>query len=281
MAGKGYSGVHQPLYSDQTAGAPKAGTKAGKGAKPAVPAGIAGPFLQLQSVAGAKAAARGMRYRLGEAKEPSVAFDEDFVHDPKAKPTASDRASWAKWSAIRYGAQPFSDAGIRKLEDALEAYQHYRDASGSDLVIDYEKAYEEDSTIKDAVDREIRTAQLDAEVLFAAAGSDSFEMTGDIVRVGSATENWQKTVGRHLIWGSAYVKAESGHFAMTITIHEVDRYNFNRGEHDIASGAPDDVNGRFAVLGWAKSFLTRGTIKRHVMWKRGDIGSTIVRRIVD
>lgn len=35
---------------------------------------------------------------------------------------------------------------------------------------------------------------------------------------------------------------------------------------DIASGTPDEVNGRFAVLGWAKSFFTVGELNRTIRW---------------
>ncbi|MDD3173815.1 MAG: hypothetical protein PHF63_09170 [Herbinix sp.] len=61
---------------------------------------------------------------------------------------------------------------------------------------------------------------------------------------------------------------------MVITIHEVDKYNFNKGLADIASGTPDDVNGRFAELGWAKSFMTYGEITRVVTWQIGYISNT-------
>ena len=35
---------------------------------------------------------------------------------------------------------------------------------------------------------------------------------------------------------------------------------------------PDSENGRFEVLGWAKSFTTRGSIPITVDWERGSIG---------
>ena len=36
--------------------------------------------------------------------------------------------------------------------------------------------------------------------------------------------------------------------------------------------ASDNENGRFEELGWAKSFITRGSIVIKVKWKRGNIG---------
>lgn len=61
---------------------------------------------------------------------------------------------------------------------------------------------------------------------------------------------------------------------MVITIHEKDRYNFNRGSLDIATHTPDEVNGRFAVLGWAHSFITNGTVVRYITWTRGNIANS-------
>jgi hypothetical protein len=102
-------------------------------------------------------------------------------------------------------------------------------------------------------------------------------MTGGLVRVPNGdSENWQKTIGAHNIWGSAFIEVINGIFTMTITIHEVDRYNFNKGMFDIASGEPDDENGRFAVLGWAKSFITKGELVVTVTWKQGNIENSSI-----
>ncbi|MEH0544930.1 hypothetical protein QA802_18115 [Streptomyces sp. B21-105] len=40
---------------------------------------------------------------------------------------------------------------------------------------------------------------------------------------------------------------------------------------DINTGTLDEVNGSFATLGWAKPFISRGTVTREVTWRRGDI----------
>jgi hypothetical protein len=54
-------------------------------------------------------------------------------------------------------------------------------------------------------------------------------------------------------------------------IEAEDYYNFNPGQADIATGALDADNGRFEVLGWAKGFYSRGTLKREVTWKQGAV----------
>jgi hypothetical protein len=51
-----------------------------------------------------------------------------------------------------------------------------------------------------------------------------------------------------------------------VTVHSIDKYNFNKGMIDIFSGLPDDQNGRFVELGWAKSFFTKGSFDLKVEW---------------
>ena len=209
-------------------------------------------------------------YRIGSPKEPPMTFDEDFVYDSNAHATVGDYRSWIWWNMRGAGAEMFRS----DLQDAVEAYRHYLDGTGTDLEINYSKAYRDDMLIRNGVDIEIRAAQRDAERL-ASSNGPRFTMTGAAERLESpSTENWQKTIGQHYIWGHANVEVCGDSFTMTITIHEKDRYNFNRGKHDIATRLPDDSNGRFAVLGWAKSFITNGKFEKKITWKKGETGPT-------
>lgn len=45
---------------------------------------------------------------------------------------------------------------------------------------------------------------------------------------------------------------------------------------DIATGTPDEVNGRFAVLGWAESFNTIGKMEKVVTWSDGKIDTSTI-----
>ncbi|GAB1646260.1 hypothetical protein [Krasilnikovia sp. MM14-A1259] len=63
---------------------------------------------------------------------------------------------------------------------------------------------------------------------------------------------------------------------MRITVHAYDRYTFNNGSKDIVTGEPDASNGRFAQLGWAKSFNTSGSLVRDVSWTMGNPGKAEV-----
>ena len=213
-------------------------------------------------------------YSIGECQEPTLPEDNDFPYNSKdGDETLDDYLSWYKWGVYQVGAHV-----VRwDLSDATEAYRRYRDGSGEDLEVDYEKAYEEDSAIKQAIDAEIASAKSAAERLWDGKVK-SFNMYGSAERIGNpATENWQKTIGQHTIYGCADVEVVCGSvpkFIMSITIHERDKYNFNRDAEDIATGEPDNDNGRFEELGWAKSFNTTGSVSRIISWKKGDATSS-------
>lgn len=53
-------------------------------------------------------------------------------------------------------------------------------------------------------------------------------------------------------------------FAITMTIHAEDEYNFNPTMKDIASGIPDSDNGRFELCGLGKEFRSKSTLKRKI-----------------
>jgi uncharacterized protein YukE len=209
----------------------------------------------------------GYRYTLGEPTRPAITFDDDFVFDPNAEASLSDYLSWTEWGAKLHGAPLLRS----DLDDALELYAHYRDGTGTPMRVDYEEAYREDEMIRNAVDAEIATAMQWAEQLHRETGQTSFSVSGDAVqpRYYPGTENWQKTLGGHTIWGSGDVRIQGNTVTMEVTIHAEDRYNFNRGEEDIATGVPDEANGRFAELGWAKSFDVSGSLTRTVTWELG------------
>ncbi|WP_409342721.1 hypothetical protein [Paenibacillus sp. MBLB4367] len=167
------------------------------------------------------------------------------------------------------------------LVDATTNYEHYREGEGEDLYIDYDKAYYEDSVIQDAIDREIASAQAEAERLYNVSGKSYFDVTGSAEGIPNGdTENWQKAIGAHHIWGSGSSSVDDeGYMRMDITIHAIDKYNFNKGMSDIATGTPDEENGRFAVLGWAHSFMTYGQMHRTVRWKIGRLARPQIFRI--
>ena len=157
------------------------------------------------------------------------------------------------------------------LEDGTAAYYHYWFGEGQPLAVNYEKAYQQDAVIRRWADNELRAARWAAERLYLRSGQTSFQMTGDRVDVrdNPATENWQKTLGMHFMWVTADVKVDGNRLTATATVNVRDWYNFNPGGKDIATGWPDDSNGRFSTIGWAKEFETHGSLQRVMTWTMG------------
>jgi len=221
----------------------------------------------------------GNKYHIGPPTKPSLTFDSDFPYDPNAEPTAGDYLSWNKWRLMLRAAQ----AGRPDLDDATDAYAHYMDGTGTDLRIDYEEAYTEDANVRKAVDNEIALARREAERIYRETGQTAFQMTGDptsarklVGEYPASTENWQKTLGDHTVYGTSDVVVNGNQVTMKIKVHAEDVYNFNADANDIATGAPDNENGRFSTLGWAKEFRTYGEVERTVTWTIGDPGSVQV-----
>lgn len=213
----------------------------------------------------------GPAYVVGPPSKPSLTWDEDFEYDSK-EPEVGDYVDWAAWSAKEKAAH-FHPG----LQDAADFYSHYMADSGEPRAFDYEAAYRDDEGIRANVDDEVVRAQRGVEELIAA-GSTEFSVTGDASASSAypVTENWQKTIGGYQQWSSADVKVDGDQVTMEIVVHAEDHYNFNRGQADIASGAPDDANGRFTELGWAKPFDSSGSVRRTVTWTLGAPESALV-----
>lgn len=241
-------------------------------------------YTLLSKISGNNNSIKWGLYKIGQPEKPrweeGKDYDEDFKYNQASKAKASDYKNWVVWGTKSTGAK----VKRSDLSDAITAYDHYRSAEGTDLSIDYEKAYTEDKNINKAVNKHITDAQIAAQKLAEKSGRKSFKITGQFVPINNdgypVTENWRKAIGAHLIWVSADVIIdENGRFKMITTVNEIDRYNFNKGMKDIDTGTPDVVNGRFAELGWAKSFNTVGQMQREVSWMNGNINSTQITKI--
>jgi hypothetical protein len=202
---------------------------------------------------------------IGPPTKPKIEWDEDFEYGSRGPELKDwrDRAEWqAKLVAGRL-ARP-------DLDDATAMYEHYWDNDGKPITFDYEEAFREDSGIRSNVNSEIARAQRSAEDLIRA-GITSFSMTGNAVPTQGypVTENWQKTVGGYKQWSSADVRVDGNTVTMEVTVHAEDHYNFNRGQADIGTGTPDEVNGRFTEVGWAKPFDSTGSLTRTITWELG------------
>lgn len=200
---------------------------------------------------------RDGRYDLGPARDPGIPYDDPWPYDPDARPSADDYVAWHKWRALQ-----LAEEATPGFDEAAATFKHYLEGSGGDYSIDYDKAYQDDKLIRDAVDAEIRRAQDNAERLHRETGRRDFQMTGEPTQIKETeTKNWEFALGRHSIWGSADVRIDGDQATMDITVHAYDRYNFNREDKWI-----NQENGRFETLGWARSYDTHGALKRTVTW---------------
>lgn len=215
------------------------------------------------------------KYEEGPPERPELDFDDHFPYKSKeGEATWSDHMAWSEWAAKLNGARLLRP----DLDDALDLYAHYRDGSGEPRVVDYEEGYREDPAIRSSIDKKIQEAQAGAQRMLEEGRTD-FSFTGPPTpsKPYPETENWQKTLGDHQQWNSGDVTVDSdGNARMVVTVHGEDMYNFNRGQSDIASGTPDDENGRFSELGWAQGFEVSGTVTRVVTWNVNDPSSMTV-----
>lgn len=209
------------------------------------------------------------KYEEGDPSRPHFTWDDDFPFNSKAgEETWADRREWAEWGAKLRGAQLLKP----ELDDALELYEHYRTADGTPMTVDYEEAYSEDPAIAQNVDSSVTEAQAAAQMMIQEGRTD-FSFTGPASGMPHypTTENWQKTLGGYQQWNSGDVTVdENGNARMVVTVHAEDMYNFNAGQSDIATGTPDDVNGKFSELGWAQGFEVNGEVVRVVEWNVND-----------
>lgn len=206
------------------------------------------------------------RFRIGPPQQPTYDWDEDFSYDSESA-TFDDFLSSEKWKTKLAGARLLRP----DLADATDAYAHYWSNTGNSWRFDYEKAYRDDSGVRADVDQQIAYARQAADELINN-GNSSFSLTGEssVTTHYPTTENWQKAIGGHQQWSSGDVNVIGSTATMTVTVHADDHYNFNRGQADIASNAPDDENGRFTEIGWARPFDSSGSVTRTVTWTVGD-----------
>ena len=109
-------------------------------------------------------------------------------------------------------------------------------------------------------------------------------ITGSEIQCGSSvefpyplTENWQKAIGGHIIWLSSAVTVTMPatnipKFKLIMTLHAEDRYNFNPGQADIATGIPDSDNGVFEMTGLAHQYDHFSTLVRVLIWDGTSLG---------
>ncbi|TFW18574.1 hypothetical protein [Duganella callida] len=228
-------------------------------------------------------------YTIGPPTRPPIKHDNGFLDAfPRREPTASDRLAYAKWVAMLEGSEALCSGATAKfvpachgedLTDANGAYRHFLFGNGTDRTINYERFLQDDASGQQVVPNLLNDFVHCMEVI----GKDrvKFSVTSTPYSVGMggiasypATANWQKAIGAHVFWVSADVTASANAkgeiiYSADLTIHMEDRYNFNPGMQDVATGIPDSANGRFEITGLAKQYTNYATVTRHVSWAEG------------
>ncbi|MEP0872778.1 S8 family serine peptidase [Trichocoleus desertorum AS-A10] len=232
-------------------------------------------------------------YRIGSPTRPDIKHDDGFSKFPKESPTWNDYLLFEEWrlkANVAWTPNPW-----RYLPDGAAAYFHYQDGRGANRNFSYDTFVNDDANGKIALRNLILDAQSGAENLYRqiivqypayASKEVQFNITSSPIVVGSdprfpypETENWEKAIGGHSVWLSSSVTVTPGQtpsYKLNFTLHAEDRYNFNPGQSDIASGTPDAENGRLVVVGLANEYMQYSTLEREVTWKEGDLNGATV-----
>lgn len=196
----------------------------------------------------------------------TIEWDDDFQYGSKAgQATQEDYENWYKWELYRQGA-----GWVLQHSDSYDFYGHFRENTGTPKTFDYEKAYRDDAAIRNYVNTDLNASLQAANEAVMAGQTDVTLYSPKHSVPNPATENWQRTIGGHTMYTDTDVTVKGDTVTATVTVYARDKWNFNRGMSDQASGTPDAVNGRFEELGWAKSFESSGSVTRTYTWKVGE-----------
>lgn len=202
-------------------------------------------------------------YTTGPPQKPDNLPDlsenaDDFVYDENESASASDVADYLQWRSLATAAE--NGGALRGLDQAADLYRHYLDGDGETYEVDLAPAYRNDAAMTESMNNTMDDMMVAAQQHYDETGETNFSLSGPAIPHTEypETEEWQKTLGGHLQWSSGDFVVEDGQISADLTVHSEDRYNFNRDQTDMATGAEDNVNGRFAELGWATSFRTEG-----------------------
>lgn len=229
------------------------------------------------------------KYRLGNPARPIIKHDNGHLDLHKTrKPTLADRVRLAKWITkleasellckARSG-QRLDVCNNEDLSDANAAYRHFLFGNGSDRNFDYERFLRNDSSATDLIKN--LTSEFKENVEIIGQDRVKFSVTSDVYTVGRggvapypSTANWQKAIGAHFLWVSANITVSVDSlpaicYHADMTIHAEDRYNFNPGATDIATGISDSENGLFEITGLAHQYTQFAKITRHCSWRKG------------
>ena len=225
------------------------------------------------------------KYNLGPPSRPNIQHDNGFLDKfPPRAPTVSERARYLLWRGALEGGEAIQGMPFlpkNDLPDALAAYRHFIEGSGKDRDFNAERYVANDSSGRYMLQNaslEAKSAAYDLHAWKFKGKSTLFRFTGTKLSASRnsakfpypSTENWEKAIGAFSFWISGDVEvtgdSKNPDFDVVFTMHFEDKYNFNPGQSDIATGIPDDANGIFEINGLASQYLNKSTLSRRLKW---------------
>ncbi len=207
---------------------------------------------------------------------PSFKYDNGFLDkfSPR-RPSLQDINAYRFWKLRAFAAKVF----YRELDDAVEAYKHFLGATGTHRKFDLHEYIQEDPKGQALYHDAIKEAKYSIKRKIKKSGSYLLSSRGLFASESNnlypATENWQKAIGAFNYSIHALVIAQKEGDLMTynvaMTIHAEDKYNFNPGQNDLATGIPDSENGRFELTGQAQQFMQSGSYTFKIQWSDPEV----------
>lgn len=187
-------------------------------------------------------------------------YRDTFYYNPYSIPTNNDFSLYGAFTAGKYIVQDL-------LPNGFAFYRYFLSAKGGEYLYDYLDAFNEDNFIRKAIYEYIR--QLTKCVVEKAKSRTAckmpwgykpitYNLTSNLCVVNCETNDWKFALNTHRVGFWAEVKCEGFYQQITLTIYALDRYQFDKGQSFY--GIPDEWNGRFVELGWAKFFNSVGVM---------------------
>jgi RHS repeat-associated protein len=204
------------------------------------------------------------------SQRPKFSYDSGFSMFQKQKPTNLDYLNYSKWVSKATVATPF-------MSDRVNAYKHYLGNTGKHYTFNLAKYINDDASGQRLLSDIKSIAMINAQKVLKKEGnisyySEGFQAAGNGDFPYPDSENWQKAIGAFNVYYKADLSAKANKngsltYTLNLTIYGEDKYNFNPGQSDIATGTSDNENGRFEVIGWAKEFMQSGAAKvKPITW---------------
>jgi uncharacterized protein RhaS with RHS repeats len=198
--------------------------------------------------------------------------------DPAITPDAG-AGKWdsVPWTMKMWSLKQFVDVNIvvvwAALPDASAHLNHYLGNSGSDYTIRLQKMIDDVPSAKNVYNGEMAQAQAFVESL--ANGKHSITSGSPSGGYDRKDENWNwfYAVGGYNAWGKGNATVCNDQYTLEYEYKFYDRYNWDAGKSTRIMGVviTDQFMGEFQQEGLAKEFDMRGSVKKTLKWKKGQV----------